>query len=168
MTVRQMTKLSLMASLCIALRLSFGAFPNIKPITAIFLVCLSYFKLWEVIVIMSLTMIVTGFYLGFGIWILWQIIAYAAILLFWNYGLKPLIKIGFLEVPVLAILSGIMPFIYSFVISVLDSFMYGTNLWVYWLNGLVFDYLHALSTIAFYPIVFYSLRRLFNHEKIIR
>ncbi|MET3559114.1 hypothetical protein ABID29_002263 [Streptococcus rupicaprae] len=165
MTVRQMAKLSLLASLCIALRFSFGAFPNIKPITAIFLVCLIYFKLWEVIVIMSLTMIITGIYMGFGIWILWQIIAYAIVLMLWQYLVSPLARMTGLRLPVLTILSGVMPFVYSLVIAVFDSWLYGTSLLAYWLNGLVFDYLHALSTIAFYPIVFYSLRRLFNNEK---
>lgn len=167
MSVKQMVKLALFSSICVALRMVFGGLPNVKPITAIFLICLTYFKFWEVLIIMGLTMLVTSFYLGFGLWVLWQLLAYTAVLSFWRWGVKPLEKRLELSVGVLAVLAGVTPFIYSFIIGFFDSKVYGYSLWAYWLNGLGFDAAHALSTIAFYPIISYSFRRLFYEEKVI-
>ncbi len=166
MTVKEMARIAILSSLCVALRLLFGPFPNIKPITALFLLLIAYLPFWQVAIISALTMLVTGLYLGFGIWVLWQIVAYAIVLLVW----KGLDRIFFpkREATLLlqTILSGLTPFIYSLVIGLFSSLTYGSNLWLYLLNGVSFDVLHAVSTVCFYPVLFYILRRFFKDEKI--
>ncbi|MDQ0222545.1 ECF transporter S component [Streptococcus moroccensis] len=165
MTVREMARIAILASLCVALRLLFGPFPNIKPITALFLLLLNYLPFWHVVTIASLTMLVTGFYLGFGIWVLWQIIAYAVVLVIWKGFNKVLFRQKEKTLPMQSLLSGVMPFIYSLVIGIFSCLTYGGRLWPYLINGLSFDVVHAVSTVCFYPALFFSLRRFFNHEK---
>ncbi|MEY8463102.1 ECF transporter S component [Streptococcus merionis] len=165
MTVRQMTRIAILSSLCVALRLLFGAFPNIKPITAIFLLLIGYLPFWQVVTIASLTMLVTGLYLGFGIWVIWQIVAYIVVLAIWKALTTVLFGKKEATLVLQTILSGVMPFIYSLVMALFSSVTYGTSLWPYVINGLSFDVLHAVSTVCFYPILFYILRRFFVYEK---
>lgn len=166
MSVRKITLVALLASLSIVLRYAFGPFPNIKPITAIFLVTCMQVGLLESVLVASLTMLVTGFLMGFGPWIFWQIGTYALVLLVWKYLILPLTNLLPRKAAlwIQTIFAGLMGMLYGFVISIFSAVFYGSVFWPYWLNGLSYDSLHALSTVLFYPIILSIFRR-FYHEK---
>lgn len=166
MNLYRMVRVSILASLCTVLRLVLGAFPNIKPITAIFFLLASYFGFLEAWLVMALTMLVTGLLTLFGTWVFGQILSYSIILIIWTlfaksrgWGLKKPVKFGQLLV------VGSLVFLYGFLISLHDGLIYGFNPVVYWIRGLYFDGLHAVSTLCFYPIITYIFGRIFNHEK---
>ncbi|KXT77124.1 Substrate-specific component CbrT of putative cobalamin ECF transporter [Streptococcus sp. DD10] len=167
MTVRKITQLTFLVSLSVVLRYLFGPFPNIKPITALFLVIGLQLGLGEAILVANLVMLITGFLLGFGPWILWQMGTYTLVLLFWRVLVCPFTslfsnstRIGFQ-----AVLAGLMGMLYGFIISIFSALFYGSSFLPYWLNGLMFDCLHAVSTIMFYPVILSIFRR-FYHEEI--
>lgn len=166
MSVRKITLIALLASLSIVLRYVLGPFPNIKPVTAIFLVVCLQIGLLEAILVASITMLVTGFFMGFGPWILWQICTYTLVLFLWKYLFTPVIRLLPEKVSILiqSILAGLMGMLYGFVISIFSAVFYGSVFWPYWLNGLSYDALHALSTALFYPLILSIFRRLY-HEK---
>ncbi|MCQ8272421.1 hypothetical protein NF430_09320, partial [Streptococcus suis] len=72
--VRRVSQLVVLSSLTIVLRVVFGPFPNIKPLTAIFLIVLSYFSLLESWILMILVMVGSGLLFGFGTVVLWQVL----------------------------------------------------------------------------------------------
>ncbi|CYW02794.1 hypothetical protein [Streptococcus suis] len=61
-----------------------------------------------------------------------------------------------------SLLAGILVFLYGLTISFLSATQFGTSPIVFWLNGLVFDSLHAASTVLFYPIIDYIFRRFYK------
>ena len=155
-----MARIALLSSLCIALRFAFFPFPNIKPITAIFLVSLSHLPLSDVLILMTLTMIGTGLYMGFGVVVLWQILSFGLILSIWRVFCLPLMRRErcsmWLQLCfVICLVMG-----YGLVISFLSALQYGFHPLVYWLNGLGFDLAHATSTSLFYPIILAIFRRI--------
>ncbi|CRH91680.1 Uncharacterised protein [Chlamydia trachomatis] len=164
MSTKRMSRIAVLSALAIALRFAFGAFPNVKPITAIFLVSLLYLPLADCLLIMALTMIGSGIYFGLSIVVAWQALSFALIMLFWRLIVLPWTKSLSWGVSLQSGLSGVMAFAYGFIISIPTAAQFGANLWVYWLNGLTFDGLHAVSTIIFYPLIYQLFRRLY-HEK---
>lgn len=167
MPLRKITLIAILTSLSIVLRYAFGLFPNIKPITALFLVVCLQVGLLESILLACLTMLVTGFLMGFGPWVFWQMGTYTFVLLVWKYVIGPLSRLLAMkwQLWVQTVCVGLMGMLYGFVISIFSAIFYGSVFWPYWLNGLSYDALHALSTALFYPIILSIFRRLY-HEKI--
>ena len=61
MITTRLTRLAILTALACVLRIAFGAFPNVKPITALFFVLILAYGLADAIIVSTLTMIVTGF-----------------------------------------------------------------------------------------------------------
>lgn len=156
LTTQRLTRIALMAALCVALRYAFGAFPNIKPITATFLVLTISWGLLDAWLVMALTMTLTALVLGFGPWVAWQLTAYTVVLGLWKflaYPLTSLVQSAIIKQTSQASLAGVMGIIYGLVIDSLSAILYSMPIWAYVLNGLGFNLAHALSTAIFYPII---------------
>ncbi|WP_394404755.1 hypothetical protein [Streptococcus sp. 20-1249] len=166
MSTKRMSRIAILSALAIVLRFAFGAFPNVKPITAIFLVSLLYFPLADSLLIMALTMIGSGIYFGFSIVVLWQIVSFGLMMLAWRFLVLPLTEELSWATILQSILAGLMAFAYGFLISIPTSIQFGANLWIYWLNGLMFDALHAASTFIFYPFIYQLFRRIYREKNV--
>ena len=160
MTTRKITTIALLTSLASVLRISMGAFPNIKPITALFFVLILYIGLVDAILVSALTMVVTGIVMGFSIIIIGQILSYAIILVLGSFMLKQvnnmIIRTCFIFILTLC---------YGFFISLYSAYLFGSPFLIFWLNGLSFDLAHAISTAIFFPILLTIFNRFWQHEK---
>ena len=165
MSARRMSQIAILAALCIALRLVFAPFPNVKPVTAFFLVSLLYLDFWDSFLIMMLTMLGSSLIFGFSLVVAWQIFGFGVILLLWRFLVLPLTASLPHKILIQSVLAGLVTFTYGFWISIPIAFQFGLNLYLYWLNGLVFDLLHAISTVLFYPVIYLLLRRFYKDEK---
>ncbi|MBM7642548.1 ECF transporter S component [Streptococcus loxodontisalivarius] len=168
MSLKIMTRCAILAALCIVLRQAFAFLPNIQPITSIFLLISIFWSLEEGILVVSLTMLISSFLLGFGPWVFYQIISFSLVLMLWSQVLVPLAKsfrlkdIG-LEI-VLAILAASMGIIYGILIDSISAWFYQMPWWTYVLAGMPYNLAHAFSTAIFFPIIKTIFRRLY-HEK---
>lgn len=164
MSAKKISNVVILSSLAMVLRFVFGPFPNIKPITAIFLVSVLYLGLGQAFLIMAITMVGTSLLMGFSSVVLWQVASFALVLLLWHYLVLPwsqqLSRPYLLE----SLLAGFGAMVYGFVISLPTAWQFSASFLPYWLNGLVFDALHAVSTMLFYPII-YTIFRRYYHEK---
>ncbi|HEM6399205.1 TPA: hypothetical protein U2D39_001687 [Streptococcus suis] len=149
----QISRIVIFSSLSIVLRVLFGPFPNIKPLTAIFLVCLNYFSLIEGIMIMGITMIVSGMLFGANLVIFWQIISFCLIQLIWYLFLQPFFIVKHTSVLFQSLCAGLLAFVYGFIISIMSAIQLGLHPIIFWITGFSFDFLHAISTFLFYPII---------------
>lgn len=169
-TVRRITLLALMTAAITVGRVVFAlpALPNIQPMTALLIIIVLNLDAVDGLVIAFISLIVTNMVLGMGPWTLLQMISYAVIVLL-TAVLKLLYRPDSLVNRVLFSIWGLLVgFIFGAVISYLSYFLYGmSNLWVYWLNGLPFDFLHGASTVVFYFIlepIFQPLIRKYYHN----
>lgn len=165
MSAKRMSQITILAALCIALRMAFAYFPNVKPVTTFFLVCLIYLDLWDSLMVMALTMLGSSLIFGFSLVVAWQILSFGLLMLFWRFLVLPLTRGLNNVVTIQSILAGLVALSYGFWISIPIAYQFGANLYVYWLNGLFFDFLHALSTALFYPIIYQLFRRFYQNEK---
>ncbi|HFI0701802.1 TPA: hypothetical protein ACGO3H_001274 [Streptococcus suis] len=161
-SVKRLSRIVLLVALAIVLRLAFGAFPNIKPLTAIFLVALSYMGLMDAWLVMALTMVGSGLLFGFGPVVLWQVLSFGLIQLLWWGLVRPFIHKERLTIWLQSLLAAVLVYVYGFVISILSAWKFGLAPFIFWLNGLFFDSLHAVSTFLFYPIIYHIFRRFYK------
>lgn len=151
-TVKEITTLALMTAACVVGRLAFQFIPNVQPMTAILLMVTIYRGLRPGLVVSLLSIMITNLYLGMGPWTISQLASYAVIITFaallskWSFFKRNLLlQIAF------SILAG---FIYGFVISVISFYMFGMTAFLpYYIQGLSFDFLHALGNGGFYLIL---------------
>lgn len=155
-------KLIMLVALSITLRIFFGAFPNIKPLTAIFLVSLSFMGLMDAWLVMTLTMVGSGLLFGFGPVVLWQVLSFGLVQLLWWCLVKPLVKKERLSIWLQSLLAALLVYVYGLIISILSAWQFGLSPLIFWFNGLFFDSLHAISTFLFYPIIDYIFRRFYK------
>lgn len=159
MLIQKITRISILTALSCVLRYSMGAFPNIKPITALFFVLVLYIGLSDAILVSALTMIVTGMLMGFSIIIIGQIMSYAIILALGSLVFKFIKNI--------AVRTGaifILTMCYGFFISMYSAYLFGTPFLIFWLNGLTFDLAHAISTTLFFPILLVIFKRVWKTD----
>lgn len=161
MSLKKLTHIVILSALAVVLRVLFGAFPNIKPLTAMFLISLTYLGFWGACALMAISMLVSGFLFGFGPVVLWQILSYGVVLFSWQCICVPWIKTERLSLFWQSVLAALAVFLYGFVISLLSAGQFGSNPLIFWLNGLTFDSLHAVSTFVFYPFVYHIYRRFY-------
>lgn len=161
MSLAKLTRLALLVAACVVLRTAFQWVPNVQPISAIFLILVSLLGLTSAILVAIMTMVVTGIYMGFGYWVAFQCLAYFIILV----GMRFLVGRPFWFRSIYALLSG---YLYGLIMSLLYNLFWGLgHFWAYYLSGLFFDSLHAVSNFVFYLVLFPVLIRLFRMAKII-
>ena len=156
--VYRLAIIAILAALSSALRIWMAAFPNIKPITAMFFAFAIVLGLSDSLWIMALTMLATGLLLGFSPLVLGQIIVYAIIIVIFK-GLSVLTN----NIWFLSALTALLAMIFGVLISFISGMIYGFGAGGfvgYWLAGLSFDLAHAISTFIFFPFVMLILRRI--------
>ena len=145
-----MTALSAVGRLAFSLPIM----PNIQPMTALLLIIALNIGIVDSLIVSLLSILLTNLFLGMGPWTVLQIISFALVIL-----LTGLIKYfyrsdSFIHRLIFAVWAGLMGFAYGFVISYLNVHLYGmSNFWVYYLNGVPFDLLHAVGNVGFFIIL---------------
>lgn len=130
------------------------ALPNIQPMTALLIIIVINLDVIDGLIVAFASLILTNMVLGMGPWTLLQMGSFAVIVLLtaligFMYRPRSLVNRLFFSLWGL-----VMGFVYGIVISILSYYLYGlSNLWVYWLNGLPFDFLHGIGTAVFYFIL---------------
>ena len=151
MTLQRLTRISLLAALCVALRQAFAPFPNVQPISAIFFLLVIFEGYSFAFLVMMITMFVSAF----------QIVAFGCLMLIWRISYK------WLPFVLQILFVGLLSFAYGVLIDSVYALIYHIPWWTYALvNGFSFNLAHALSTIIFYPIIYQIFRRFYvekNH-----
>lgn len=81
MTLQRLTRISLLAALCVALRQAFAPFPNVQPISAIFFLLVIFEGYSFAFLVMMITMFVSAFFLGMSLIVFFQIVAFGCLML---------------------------------------------------------------------------------------
>lgn len=152
--VQEISLIGILSALNIASRVYLQALPNVKPVTSLIIISVFLFGLAFAIKLTVVTTIVSGLFLGLGIYIFFQILAWSVIcfltdLLVFQSRKKekmpPLI--------LMALFAAFMGYVFGFIVS-LEKLVIGgpTMFWTYYLAGLSFDTLHAVGNFLFYLI----------------
>ncbi|KXT78580.1 hypothetical protein [Streptococcus sp. DD13] len=161
-SLQYLTQIAMLAALAIVSRQVFAPYPNIKPITAIFLVTGLYMGYWPSFWVMAITMLITSFYLGFGVIVLWQIVSFGLVLGVWQLLAVKLHADTSKNTLIQMVIAGLLPYLYGGVIALPDSIYWQIPLPVYLLGNIPFDTYHGVSTFLFYPFIKSIFRRFYQ------
>ncbi|MGX7205197.1 hypothetical protein [Enterococcus pingfangensis] len=151
--------MALLTAVCVIGRLMTSLIPNVQPITAILLIVTLNIGVVPALIIGSLSLIITNFYLGMGIWTIAQILAFAIIILLTGLLNKLPWKSLLLEV----VLGFVLSLLYGLLVSAMLAPFFGIKqFWPYYLAGLSFDVMHGIGTVVFYVLLKKPLIKVFQ------
>ena len=81
-TTQEIAFLSLLTAACVVGRLMFQFIPNVQPMTALLIMIALHFGFSRGVIVTVLSLLITNFYLGMGVWTFSQITGFSLILLF--------------------------------------------------------------------------------------
>lgn len=155
-TVRRIALLSLMTAAITVGRLAFAipALPNIQPMTAMLIIIVLKLDMIDGLVVAFTSLILTNLILGMGPWTIAQMASFGVIVVLTEL-LKVFYKPGsYINRLFFSVWGLLVGFIYGIVISYITYHLMSlSNFWVYWINGLPFDFLHGIGTVVFYFIL---------------
>lgn len=160
-SVQEIAYLALLVAASVVGRTLFQPLPNVQPMTAIFLLVALYLGCVRGLIVALLSLLITNFYMGMGIWMIAQAVSYTVVILMMS-GLRhvPIVKRSLILQVIFSILAG---FLYGFVVSLLSVYLLGLpSFWGYYLQGISFDTLHAFGNGFFYGLLAPIFRRLFH------
>lgn len=156
LSVHRIALLAILIALCLVGRLSFQFIPNFQPMTTILMIIALNIPLLDSFIVSLGSVFLTNIFLGMGPWTFFQILTYTIILLL-IFLFKPFHQPNRqswwnrLFFTLIAVFIG---FLYGFVISIFTVNLFGLpNFWVYYLQGLSFDAMHAIGNGIFYVIL---------------
>lgn len=145
-----MTALSTVGRLAFSLPI----LPNIQPMTALFLIIALNIGVIDSLVVSLISILLTNLFLGMGPWTILQIISFAVIILLTGVLKYFYRSKSFVNRLLFSVWAGLTGFVYGFIISYLSFHLYGmNNFLVYYINGLPFDFLHAVGNMGFFFIL---------------
>lgn len=155
-SVHRIALLAILTAMSTVGRLMFALpfLPNIQPMTAMFIIIALNIGIPDGLIVSLLSMLLTNLFLGMGPWTVMQIASFAVVILITGL-LKTFYQFGKINIRfAFAIWALIAGFLYGFVISYLNFYLYGlNNFLVYYLNGLPFDLMHGLGNFGFFLIL---------------
>jgi uncharacterized membrane protein len=151
---RQVTLLAMLTALCVALRIVKIPIPNVQPVTAILMLVTLQLGLAAGLILAVNTMVLSNIFLGFGIWTIPQIGAYAGCILLVGFlaRVTPLRRWFWAQLT----LCGLLGFLYGFLVSLgmaVFGQLSGLGFWAYYLAGIPFDGYHAAGNLVFYFVL---------------
>lgn len=151
----RITLLALLATIAIIGRNALAFLPNIQPVTAIIIMTTCLLGFFDAFLLVIVIVVVSNLYLGFGVWAIWQIIAWSIIALC-AQGLMFILRKN--SIIILSIFAGISGYLYGFIIS-LFTYQITGQFWPYYLAGIPFDTYHAIGNVIFMFILFPLLKK---------
>lgn len=167
-SVKRLSLLAIFTALCFVGRIFFQFIPNVQPMTAILLIITLNFGTTDGLVVSVGSVFLSNIYLGMGPWTLFQIITYIVII-----GITGLLRPIYKQQNILSkvffvLFAAAAGFMYGFIISVFNVQLFGmSNFWVYYAQGLPYDFMHALGNAGFFlaldPIIGPLLRKRYKN-----
>ena len=110
-SVQEIAYLALLVAASVVGRTLFQPLPNVQPMTAIFLLVALYLGCVRGLIVALLSLLITNFYMGMGIWTIAQAVSYTVVILMMS-GLRhvPIVKRSLILQVIFSILAGFQAF----------------------------------------------------------
>ncbi len=151
MSTKRIALLGLLTAFSHVGRLMFAPIANVQPVSAILILLTLHLGVVDALIVATLSMLISNITLGMGVWTIGQIGSYAVVIL-----LTALVKQvqDYLPEIILALYAGFTGYVYGFLISVFSAWVYQLpSFWVYYIQGIPFDTMHAVGNFFFYLIL---------------
>lgn len=166
MDTKKLTRLAGLCAICVITRIYLKLIPNVQILSDIILILAINGKLDESLILNVTTMIITSFFLGFGYWVIFQVLDFG-ILGISNYMIFNKIKIKKTKMNK-TIALGLSGFIYGFLITLMQVFLVDGNKFTFfglYAGSIPFDINHMVGNILIYIFLIFRLEKYITGEK---
>lgn len=166
MDTKKLTRLAGLCAICVITRIYLKLIPNVQILSDIILILAINGKLDESLIVNASTMVITSFFLGFGYWVIFQVLDFG-ILGILNYILFNKINIKKTKINK-AIALGLSGFIYGFLITLMQVFLVAGNKFTFlglYAGSIPFDINHMVGNIVIYIFLIIRLEKYITGEK---
>lgn len=152
---RRIVRLALTIGIAVIGRVLFQPLPNIQPVTVIIMLVTLYLGLMDGLMVAVGSILVSNIFMGMGPWTIGQVISFSIVVLLTYLLLKPIYARKSPYRKYYGVITAfLMGLIYGLIISLWSVWLYKINhFWVYYLQGLSFDLMHAMGNGAFYFVL---------------
>ena len=169
MDTKKLTRLASLCAICVITRINFSLIPNVQILSDIILILAIDGKLDESLIVNAITMTVTSFYLGFGYWVLFQILDFGilAIVNYFLFNKVNLVKNNINKASAL----GISGFLYGLIITLMQVFLVSGNKFSFmalYAGSIPFDVNHMIGNVVIYLLLIKKLEKYISGEKSFR
>lgn len=163
--MRKIALIAMLTALCVVGRTAFMFLLNVQPVTTIFIIITIYLGFIPGLTVAILSMLISNFYMGMGIWTIAQIISFAfVVLIAFLLSKFSIFRRSLILQAIYALIAG---FLYGFIISLVQAPIMGiAAFWPYYLAGVSADAMHGFGNLQFYLILGPILKKLFMRTKI--
>lgn len=157
--VKELSLLSMMIALCVVSRSIFQFIVNVQPVTAILLIITIYWGIYQGLLVSILSILITNFYMGMGVWTIAQIATYFLLIVL--TGLLTNLSIFRNSIVLQTAYAGITGLLFGLFISAIQAPFFGISAFLpYYLAGIPMDIMHAVGNIIFYILLTPILKKL--------
>lgn len=166
MDTKKLTRLASLCAICVITRIYLKLIPNVQILSDIILILAVNGKLDESLIVNATTMVITSFFLGFGYWVIFQVLDFG-ILGISNYMIFNKINIKKTKMNKVIAL-GLSGFIYGFLITLMQVFLVSGNKFTFfglYAGSIPFDINHMVGNIVIYIFLIFRLEKYITGEK---
>lgn len=166
MDTKKLTRLAGLCAICVITRIYLKLIPNVQILSDIILILAINGKLDESLIVNATTMIITSFFLGFGYWVIFQVLDFG-ILGISNYMIFNKIRVKKTKMNKTVAL-GLSGFIYGFLITLMQVFLVDGNKFTFfglYAGSIPFDINHMIGNIVIYIFLVFRLEKYITGEK---
>lgn len=166
MDTKKLTRLAGLCAICVITRIYLKLIPNVQILSDIILILAINGKLDESLLVNATTMLITSFFLGFGYWVIFQVLDFG-ILGISNYIIFNKIRIKKTKMNK-TIALGLSGFIYGFLITLMQVFLVDGNKFTFfglYAGSIPFDINHMVGNIVIYIFLIFRLEKYITGEK---
>lgn len=149
MKTSDLTRIAILSAVCILTRLYLNIIPNVKILSDVILI-LAIENLKESLFVNAVTMVTTSFVLGFGIWVLFQVVDFFILAVF-NYAIFNVFKLKktLITKTIAVSVSG---FLYGLIITLMECMtVMGMNVFIArYMTSIPFDINHMIGNTVIY------------------
>ena len=160
MDTKKLTRLASLCAICVITRIYLKLIPNVQILSDIILILAINGKLDESLIVNATTMIITSFFLGFGYWVIFQVLDFG-ILGISNYMIFNKIRVKKTKMNK-TIALGLSGFIYGFLITLMQVFLVDGNKFTFfglYAGSIPFDINHMVGNIVIYIFLIFRLEK---------
>ena len=166
MDTKKLTRLASLCAICVITRIYLKLIPNVQILSDIILILAINGRLDESLIVNAITMIITSFFLGFGYWVIFQVLDFG-ILGISNYIIFNKIRVKKTKMNK-TISLGLSGFIYGFLITLMQVFLVDGNKFTFfglYAGSIPFDINHMVGNIVIYIFLIIRLEKYITGEK---
>ena len=166
MDTKKLTRLASLCAICVITRIYLKLIPNVQILSDIILILAINGKLDESLIVNATTMVITSFFLGFGYWVIFQVLDFG-ILGISNYMIFNKIRVKKTKMNK-TIALGLSGFIYGFLITLMQVFLVEGNKFTFfglYAGSIPFDINHMVGNIVIYIFLIFRLEKYITGEK---